>query len=58
VHVAFTLKIKGDAATAMGEADVDRTVFGVGQGEWAATDQIPAKVRVRFAITATKEISR
>lgn len=49
----FTVRITGDRATARGSLKVDRTVFGIGQGEWAATDQIPANVRVSFSLAAT-----
>jgi cytochrome b561/polyisoprenoid-binding protein YceI len=52
VAVAFTLKITGDDAVAKGSAAVDRTAFGVGQGEWAATDQIPAEVKLSFSLKA------
>jgi cytochrome b561/polyisoprenoid-binding protein YceI len=52
VAVAFSLKIDGDTALAQGSATVNRTTFGVGQGEWAATDQIPAEVKLSFSLTA------
>jgi cytochrome b561/polyisoprenoid-binding protein YceI len=52
VAVAFTLKITDDEAVAQGSASVDRTAFGVGQGEWAATDQIPAEVKLSFSLKA------
>jgi cytochrome b561/polyisoprenoid-binding protein YceI len=52
VSLPFSLKIDGDTATARGVTTLDRTTFGVGQGEWASTDQIGAKVKVSFAITA------
>lgn len=55
LSLPFTLKIDGDTATARGVTTLDRTAFGVGQGEWAATDQIAAKVKVSFAITAKKK---
>ena len=55
VSLSFTLKIDGDTATARGVTTLDRTAFGVGQGEWASTDQIGAKVKVSFAITAKKK---
>uniref|UniRef100_B0T0V9 YceI family protein n=1 Tax=Caulobacter sp. (strain K31) TaxID=366602 RepID=B0T0V9_CAUSK len=55
VSLPFTLKIDGDTATARGVTTLDRTAFGVGQGEWASTDQIGAKVKVSFAITAKKK---
>ncbi len=54
LSLPFTLKIDGDTATARGVTTLDRTAFGVGQGEWASTDQIGGKVKVSFAITAKK----
>jgi polyisoprenoid-binding protein YceI len=53
--VAFTLAIDGDKARASGAASIDRTVFGVGQGEMGGTDQIPAAVKVRFDLKATRK---
>ncbi|MFZ5725464.1 MAG: YceI family protein [Pseudomonadota bacterium] len=50
----FTLRIEGDRARVGGSARIDRTAFGVGQGEWAATDAIAAEVDVAFAFTATR----
>ncbi len=55
LSLPFSLKIDGDTATARGVTTVDRTVFGVGQGEWASTDQIPGKIKVSFALTAKKK---
>lgn len=52
--VRFTLRIEGDRARVSGTARLDRTAFGVGQGEWAATDAIAAAVDVAFAFTATR----
>ena len=54
VSLDFTLKVDGDQAHAEGQAQLDRTVFGVGQGDWSATDQIPARVTVQFRISARK----
>lgn len=54
----FTLRIDGAKATAEGNVTVDRTVFGVGQGEFAVTDQIPGAVKVRFRLTATSSAPR
>jgi len=53
--LSFKLKIVGDKATAKGSTTLDRTVFGVGQGEFLATDQIPAAVKVSFNLTATRK---
>ncbi|SFI67835.1 YceI family protein [Caulobacter sp. UNC279MFTsu5.1] len=55
VSLPFALKIDGDTATARGVTTLDRTAFGVGQGEWASTDQIGGKVKVSFAITAKRK---
>ncbi len=52
--LSFTLKIAGDVATMAGTATINRTAFGVGQGEWAATTDVPALVTVRIAITADR----
>ncbi|MDG2521083.1 YceI family protein [Caulobacter segnis] len=54
VSLPFSLKIDGDTARMRGVTSLDRTAFGVGQGEWTATDEIPAKVSVRVDLTATK----
>ena len=55
VSLPFSLKIDGDTATARGVTTLDRTAFGVGQGEWASTEEIGAKVKVSFAITAKRK---
>lgn len=52
--VRFTLRIEGDRAQVTGTARIDRTAFGVGQGEWAATDAIAAAVDVAFSFNATR----
>ena len=53
LDLPFKLRIEGDKAHMSGVTTLDRTVFGVGQGEWKATDQIPAKVKVSAQVTAT-----
>jgi len=53
LDLPFKLRIEGDKAHMSGVTTLDRTVFGVGQGEWKATDQIPAKVKVSVLVTAT-----
>lgn len=50
----FALAIEGDRARVNGTARIDRTAFGVGRGEWAATDAIAAAVDISFAFTATR----
>ncbi|MDO9178591.1 MAG: YceI family protein [Agitococcus sp.] len=55
IVLSFKLNIDGDKATAKGSTTLDRTVFGVGQGEFSATDQIPAAVKVSFNLTAKRK---
>lgn len=55
VTLSFSLKVKGKKATAQGTATLNRIAFGVGQGEWAATDSIPAAVKVAFSLQATAQ---
>ncbi len=52
VDLRFRLKISGDRAEMDGQASLDRTAFGVGQGTFAATDQIPSEVVVATRISA------
>lgn len=52
--IGFTLRIDGDKARVTGNARVDRTAFGVGQGEWASTDAIAASVNIDFSFGATR----
>lgn len=52
VDLPFRLKIVGDKAQMTGETSLDRIAFGVGQGEFTATDQVPAKVTVRVRLNA------
>lgn len=53
VPLAFTLSITGDKARARGTARIDRTSFGVGQGEYASTTEIAAPVAISFDFAAT-----
>jgi len=53
VDLPFRLRIVGDKAQMTGETSLDRLAFGVGQGDFAATDQVPAKVTVRVQLSAT-----
>jgi len=54
LNMPFRLKIDGDRAEVRGVTSLDRTNFGVGQGEWANTDQIPAKVTLRITLKARR----
>ncbi|WP_430385491.1 YceI family protein [Blastomonas fulva] len=51
--LAFTLTIAGDKARARGTARIDRTSFGVGQGEYASTTEIAGPVAISFDFAAT-----
>lgn len=53
-RLPFSLKIEGDKARVSGVTSLDRTAFGVGQGEWKSTDQIPAEVKVSVSLAATR----
>lgn len=55
VALGFTVDIADTRARAKGTATIDRTRFGVGSGEWAATDQIAAEVAIDFEITARRK---
>ena len=52
LDLQFRLTITGSDARMTGSAAIDRTVFGVGQGEFAGTQDIPARVTVRVQLTA------
>ena len=41
-------------ALVKGYTTINRTAFGVGQGEWASTNEIKDDVRVDFVVSATK----
>jgi polyisoprenoid-binding protein YceI len=50
VEVPFAWTASGDGATMEGEFAVKRGDFGIGLGEWKATDTIGAEVKVRFRV--------
>lgn len=54
LSLPFRLQIDGDKARVRGVTSLDRTAFGVGQGEWTSTDQIPAKVTLSVDLRATR----
>ena len=55
LDLPFDLKIDGAKATVSARASLDRIAFGVGQGEFTATDQIPAKVGIRVQLRAQSD---
>jgi polyisoprenoid-binding protein YceI len=54
VEVPFTWVESGDAARMDGEFVVKRHAFGIGTGEWAATNVIGADVTIKFSVRLRK----
>jgi cytochrome b561/polyisoprenoid-binding protein YceI len=54
LELPFRLDVTGDRAEAHGTAVLDRTAFGIGQGEFTATDQIPARVALDIDVKARR----
>lgn len=52
VRLDFTVSIREDRTVVKGHASLDRTLFGVGTGQWAGTGAIAADVAIDFAFTA------
>lgn len=55
ISLPFTLRIRGDTARMQGSAVIDRTAYRIGEGEYSATSDIPASVRVEVAVQATRK---
>jgi polyisoprenoid-binding protein YceI len=54
VSLPFALAIAGDTAKMTGAVSLDRSAFGVGQGQWKGPDPVALKVQVNIAITAKR----
>ena len=54
VVLPFTLAISGDTAKMNGAVDLNRTAFGVGQGQWKTGDVVATTVSVTVALTAKR----
>jgi polyisoprenoid-binding protein YceI len=52
VVLSFTLEKADDATRAKGELVIDRTDFGVGQGQWASPQLAAHEVTIRFDLSA------
>jgi len=52
VTLPFTLAISGDTARMSGAIVLNRTAFGVGQGQWTTGEVVDTKVTVNVALTA------
>lgn len=55
ITLPFTLTIADGVATMSGRVAIDRTAFGVGQGEWATADPVAHDVTVVVDIVATAQ---
>jgi polyisoprenoid-binding protein YceI len=52
VTLPFTLAISGDTAKMSGAIVLNRTTFGVGQGQWTTGEVVDTKVTVNVSLTA------
>jgi polyisoprenoid-binding protein YceI len=50
----FTLDVSGTTATAKGEINLNRTDFGVGQGDWSSGAYVGLNVGVTFTLVAAQ----
>lgn len=58
VPISINFKVKqlaNDKVEITGSTEVKRSLFGVGQGEWASTDEIKDEVKIDFILTAIKQ---
>jgi polyisoprenoid-binding protein YceI len=51
----FILAITGASARMTSQVSLNRLAFGIGQGEWQATDTVPAGVNVAIDLTAHRK---
>ena len=54
VALPFTLAISGDTARMNGTVVLNRTAFGIGQGQWKTGDVVATAVNVTVSLTAHK----
>ena len=52
--LTFTLRIQGSDARMTGTTTIDRHVFGVGQGQFAAADTVPFNVQLAVDVAAKR----
>ncbi len=55
LSLPFTLSINGKNAKMNGSAKLDRTAFGVGQGQWASTGEVSGGVTVHVSLNASQD---
>jgi polyisoprenoid-binding protein YceI len=54
VTLPFDLEIEGNEAEAKGTVTINRTDFGVGQGQWSDTSQVGDAVTIKIDIEASR----
>lgn len=54
IVLPFTLDITGDQAKMTSSVAINRTAFGVGQGQFASADTVPLNVTVDISLTARR----
>jgi polyisoprenoid-binding protein YceI len=54
VSFPFTLAITGDQAKMSGQAHVNRSAWGLGQGQFTSADTVPLDVTIVIALTARR----
>lgn len=54
VILPFDLEIEGDEAEAKGTVTINRTDFGIGQGQWTDTSQVGDPVTIKIEIEAKR----
>ncbi|MEM1102513.1 MAG: YceI family protein [Pseudomonadota bacterium] len=57
VSLPFSVEIEGDVARMSGELTLDRSAFGVGQGQWESDQWVAHEVRVSVTIVADRAAS-
>jgi len=54
VTLPFTLRLRGNQATALGSLQIKRLDYGVGRNEWAATNYVADLVSIEVTVVATR----
>ncbi|MEZ5864907.1 MAG: YceI family protein [Geminicoccaceae bacterium] len=55
VVLPMTITIDGDRAVAKGSVELDRTVFGVGRGDWASATAVGHEVMLELEVVAAAD---
>ena len=54
IVLPFTLAIAGDTAKVTGQVVLNRSQFGVGQGQFSSADSVPFEVAVPITVVAQR----